>query len=147
MRRAFTLLELIIVIVILGILATLAYNQYTKQVESSRLAEAQTRIGTMRQLTLEYYMKYGTVAGIQNSDVEVDSFCHPDSFYGFWVEGPYPGDGVRLFAQRCVVGGKTPNAARTYYFYLQYYPGTGQGTWCCYDPDSNPCFGYPVSSP
>ena len=48
MKRAFTLLEIIVVIVILGILATLAVTQYAKMVEKSRGAEARTILGNIR---------------------------------------------------------------------------------------------------
>jgi len=39
-RKGFTLLELIVVIIILGILASLGFSQYIKMVEKGRSAEA-----------------------------------------------------------------------------------------------------------
>ena len=48
MKRGFTLLELIVVIIILGILATLGFSQYTRMIERSRGAEARTTLGTVR---------------------------------------------------------------------------------------------------
>lgn len=143
MHRSFTLLELIIVIVIIGLLATLGFSQYNKVVESTRLAEAKVRIGLMRQLATEYYLKNGSLDGIVDADVGAVSPCVSSDFYQYWIGSPASG-GLTLVASRCINGGKTPNAARRYDHYLEYYPGSGLGVWHCYYPDDNSsCFGLP----
>lgn len=48
MKRGFTLLELIVVIIIIGILATLGFAQYTRMIERSRGAEARQVLGGIR---------------------------------------------------------------------------------------------------
>lgn len=48
MKKGFTLLELIIVIIIVGILATLGFIQYAQVVEKGRRAEAAQILGTIR---------------------------------------------------------------------------------------------------
>lgn len=50
MNKGFTLLELIIVIIIVGILATLGFVQYASVIERGRFAEARANLGTLRQL-------------------------------------------------------------------------------------------------
>ncbi|MDD5155964.1 MAG: type II secretion system protein [Candidatus Omnitrophica bacterium] len=139
--RSFTLLELIVVIVILGILATLGFTQYSKQVESTRLAEAKVRIGNMRQLATEYYLKNGSLDGITNADVGADNTCTSSNFYRYWL-GDKNSYALELIADRCTSGGKIPNASRRYSYYLRYFPGTGQISWgCYYDDDGSGCFG------
>jgi prepilin-type N-terminal cleavage/methylation domain-containing protein len=143
MKKGFTLLELIIVIVILGILATLGYTQYSKQVESMRLAEAKVMIGLMRKLATEYYLKNGSITGIQNSDVGVDATCDSTNYYKYGIYAP-TSERVLLMAQRCTSGGKLPNyASAPYCLYLTYYPGSGGVTWGCTTGSNQPCYGLP----
>ncbi|MDD5692718.1 MAG: prepilin-type N-terminal cleavage/methylation domain-containing protein [Candidatus Omnitrophica bacterium] len=145
MKRGFTLIEIIIVIIIVGILAAVGLNQYSSVVEKSRIAEAKIRIGTMRQLAYGYYLNNGTVTGITNSDVGVDNTsCASSSFYSY--EMTNVGYGIlNLSAYRCSSGGKPPNTLNSYRFYLRYRPGSaGEQVWHCYYlSDSAACFGYP----
>jgi len=48
--KGFTLLELIVVIIIVGILATLGFVQYTRVIEKGRRAEAASILGTIRSM-------------------------------------------------------------------------------------------------
>jgi len=139
--RAFTLLELIVVIVILGILATLGYSQYNKVVESTRLAEAKVRIGNMRQLATEYYLKNGSLDGMENSDVGVDNTCVSSNYFRYYLGSVYA-TGAYLMSARCTSDGKTPNATRGYIYRAFYKPDTGcQSFRCYYTDDTSTCFG------
>ncbi len=154
MKRGFTLIELIVVIIIVGILAAVGLTQYSTTVEKSRLAEAKTRIGAMRDLVQEYYLNNGTTTGITNSYLGVDNTCTSDSFFKYSVGGGILGAWKSLIAERCQAGagGKEPGATR-YYFYFRFYPGTGQGSWYCCSGSLAPigsscspnvgCFGLP----
>jgi prepilin-type N-terminal cleavage/methylation domain-containing protein len=139
--KSFTLVELIIVVIIVGILASLGLTQYNLVVEKSRLAEAKIRLGTMRHLAYEYYLNGGALASIQDSDVDGYRSCTTNSYYQYFV-GSSSSAYVRLQCLRCTSGGKVPNASRAYYFTLQFYPATGQSDWHCrYADDASSCFG------
>lgn len=66
MRKAFTLLELIIVVIIIGILASLALPQYAKVAERARSAEAKHILGMLRTAQIEYYTEYARYGNISN---------------------------------------------------------------------------------
>jgi prepilin-type N-terminal cleavage/methylation domain-containing protein len=139
--KSFTLVELIIVVIIVGILASLGLTQYSLVVEKSRLAEAKTHIGVMRSLAYEYYLNGGALASIQDADVSVVRTCTTDSFYQYFIASS-TSTYVRLGSQRCTSGGKAPNASRSYYFILQFNPSSGQNDWHCrYVDDNSACFG------
>jgi prepilin-type N-terminal cleavage/methylation domain-containing protein len=59
MKKAFTLLELLIVIVILGILASIALPRYSANLEKAREAEAKSTLNVIRQAEMGYYAEKG----------------------------------------------------------------------------------------
>jgi len=67
--RGFTLLELILVVIIIGILASLGTVQYTNMVEKSRIAEAKSCLGTLRTLQLVHYQQQGEYSAQVNADL------------------------------------------------------------------------------
>ncbi len=130
MKKAFTLIEIIIVIIIVGILAALGISQYSIIVERGRITEAKTRLGTMRQLAQEYYLNNGTVTGITNADVGVVQACSSSSFFSYYVMQDCC-NRVLLRADRCTSGGKPPVASRPYVYYIEYFPANGYTDWRC----------------
>ncbi|MDD5155256.1 MAG: prepilin-type N-terminal cleavage/methylation domain-containing protein [Candidatus Omnitrophica bacterium] len=117
MKKAFTLLELIIVIVILGILATLGFTQYTKVVEKGRTAEAKVILGQLRTAEITYKLDYGVYTNIANLAVDAPASCVSTNYFVYSYStnpGNCPGNTPYLYAGRCTAGGKSPNASSVY---------------------------------
>jgi len=70
MRKGFTLLELVIVIIIVAVLAGLGIPQFMKTVERAKSAEGVATLGTLRSSQLRYYAEWNTYTStIANLDV------------------------------------------------------------------------------
>ncbi len=108
MRKGFTLIELIVVIIILGVLAGIGITQYTKVVEKSHFAEARTILGSLRSLEIAYNLEYGSYATVATLDSTIPAgFCAATHYFSYacdTVSGT-------CTATRCTGGGKPPQGA------------------------------------
>ena len=92
-KSGFTLLEIIIVIIIVGILASIALPKFFKTVEFSRGQEALTNLGTIRQAMERCYLFTRTFApclGFANLDV-------PDPGVGSHWSYAWPVPGINAY--------------------------------------------------
>lgn len=130
MRRGFTLLELVVVIIILGILATLGMTQYGKMVEKSRGAEAKQIFGNIRQLASAFYLENNQLtataqypAGFDNNAAsigvnndQIPSACRATHFFSYALNPAPTATVLGITATRCGAAGKggaSPAANRT----------------------------------
>lgn len=135
MKKGFTLLELIVVIIVLGILATLALTQYGRTIERSRGSEARAIIGGVRKLANAMYMSTLNISGASDADLGIGgsndqspNSCRASHYftYGTVKSGS---TGITFVATRCTTGGKTPNAAVGNTLWLVSDVATGIETW------------------
>ncbi len=123
-NRGFTLLELIVVVIIIGVLATLGFTQYTRLVERGRTAEAKMILGQIRTAQEAYNQEYGEYGDIANISVEAPGNCTGTTHYF-----SYAGSGDTATATRCGTGtGKTPGSAAQYKITLNYTSGVFGGS-------------------
>lgn len=120
-KRAFTLLELILVVIILGILASLGLTNYTKTVEKSRIAEAKTILGQIRTAEEAYKLEYGGYTD-SFSELGLDDLpqgtCSANYYFKYYIgRGPMI---TVAQATRCVTGepGRSPYSGPAYYVQL-----------------------------
>ncbi|MBN2120069.1 MAG: pilin [Candidatus Omnitrophica bacterium] len=72
MRKGFTLLELITVVIIVGILAMIAVPQFFRIAERGRAAEALSALGAYRNAELRYAAEHGATTNNQSAlDMEM----------------------------------------------------------------------------
>jgi len=121
MKKGFTLLELIVVIIIIGILATLGFSQYTRMVERSRGAEARSVLGSIRTMAAALWIEYNNGAtmpaatltdarvGIGTTVGLIASACNvaasPSYYFSYGIAQNAGNTGFVATATRCVTAG------------------------------------------
>jgi prepilin-type N-terminal cleavage/methylation domain-containing protein len=73
MRKGFTLLELLIVVIIVGILASIAIPQFLNAVEKGRVAKAKNALGLIAHAQKMYRAEMDTYVSIDPNDINGSS--------------------------------------------------------------------------
>ena len=107
LTKAFTLIELIVVIIIVGILAAVGMTQYTKVVEKGRSAEARIILGSLRSAEDAEYLENGAYVAVASLAVAAPTACATTHYFSYACDTTTG----TCTAQRCAAGtGKTPGA-------------------------------------
>jgi prepilin-type N-terminal cleavage/methylation domain-containing protein len=135
MRKGFTLLELIVVIIILGVLATLGLGQYGRMIERSRGAEGKALLGDIRKYATGYYMEYGTLSAITSVSLsigtamdQIPGTCRTSHYFSYTFGTPAVST-LSSTATRCTTGGKVPTGTSAGTLVLSTDMSTGVDIW------------------
>ncbi len=91
MRKGFTLMELIVVVIIIGILAMIGLPQFFKVAERGRAAEGVGALGTLRNAQLRYALTNSsnqTTSAMSDLDVDVSNLKYFTTITLYTVANP-----------------------------------------------------------
>jgi prepilin-type N-terminal cleavage/methylation domain-containing protein len=135
MNKGFTLLELLIVIIIVGVMATLGLTQYTTVVERSRGAEARQILGQLRSLCAALYLETNDVTpcsdatklglGDGTGGTIPSTTCAASHYFNYTATNT-SNSTMQFVASRCTANGKVPQgiAGRTLTLTSDYSSGS-----------------------
>ena len=108
-KNGFTLLEMMVVVILIGILASIALPRYIRTVEKGRAAEAKHNLGVIRDAELAYYIEFNAYApnltAIQQNSLP--TACNASYYFNYSIS--VAGAAFTITANRCTAGGKSPN--------------------------------------
>jgi len=84
-KKGFTLLELMIVVIIVGILASLAMPRFITAVNKAKEAEAKAILGTIRSSQLRYYLENNNTYATLITALDADISPNPSDYFLYSV--------------------------------------------------------------
>lgn len=139
MKNGFTLLEIVIVIIIISILASVGFVSYGDVAERSRASEAKEICSKIKDAE-ELYILYNDEATSNISNLSIGDIpqgtnpaaCSSGEHYFTYAISLYAPDGLSGYdvnAYRCTGAGKYPNTTTTYGVNLEVDRTTGGAIW------------------
>lgn len=110
-KGGFTLLELLVVVIIVGILAAIAIPQFAKTMEKSRISEANSILGSIRTAEMAYYQEKNTYTGTSTDlmvDVPADASTQHYFIYTLTFNVNTPAQFTATATRRIAEPGKNP---------------------------------------
>lgn len=128
LHRGFTLVEVIVVVIVIGILASIAMPKYLRTVERSRCAEARKALGVIRDMELVYFVENNLYTGnMADLNLTYPAACNADYYFRYSIPvGNAAGFTAR--ADRCTASGKDPQGPAAGYNLMINQAGTMSGT-------------------
>jgi len=114
-RKGFTLFELLMVIMIVGILSALGFSQFGKMVEKSRVAEAKTILGNIRVSERAYFLdNFGYTSEMDMVGLNAPTSCTATHYFSYAISSA-TADNFTAVATRCTsTDGKFPAGDEAY---------------------------------
>jgi type II secretion system protein G len=129
-RKGFTLMELLVVVLIIGILSAIAMPQYLKSVEKARASEAVTMLGAIGNAIDRYRMSNvdGSCTGISPDALDVVAPNAKNFTYT-----------IPSVADTCKATAKRNNTANSYIINVEVNTTTGVKSFTCGDDPKKVC--------
>lgn len=126
MRRGFTLLELVIVIIVLGILASFAIPQFIRAAEKARAGEALSLAPTIAAAQVRYAAEWGSTTAVQTAlDIDVPA----PKYFTLALTGAVTGANIQNSAVMTLTRRSDVNNAGGYNYVIR---ACGNGKFYCY---------------
>ena len=122
LKRGFTLLEVLIVVIIIGILASIAMPQYFTTLEKSRSAEAVTNVGAIRMALDRYWYQESAVT----TDLDLLDIDNPNDVVNKLYSYLISDDGTTASTRVYTVTATRNGVPTTYVAWQQTDNDTGQ---------------------
>lgn len=104
MKRGFTLLELLIVIIIIGLLAAIGIVQYGRAVANAKNSEAKTTLAEMRKAAMGYYSLNASYPTALPISVDLDTDGTADIVFTAPTGGSFTYTTTASYGQAAKVG-------------------------------------------
>lgn len=135
--KGFTMIELVVVLIIIGVLSTFGFTQYLQMIENGRKAEAKSTLGAIRTFAVSRSQEMGSwpndaavETGLQipmgTGGNCVGGINAGQFFYQYDIDAVVFPAVATLMATRCTAGGKSPQGGNVYTITLTTDGTTGQ---------------------